>query len=90
MQLKKYPHNPPHLFVDGAFLDRKDGTPGRKVWWNYWDTCIRGDIDFEFRTSYIYWNALKHGVVEHPKDYKWSSLLKIYTAEILMKSHQTI
>ena len=147
MQLKKYPHNPPHLFVDGAFyfitggiiekrhllkdevgkdflreamrkwfpqfgwkldawiilsnhyhlmakanlskdmptiinrlhgasatfFNRKDGTPGRKVWWNYWDTCIRGDIDFEFRMSYIYWNAVKHGVVEHPKDYKWSS-----------------
>ena len=117
MEFKKYPHNPPHLFIDGAIyfitggildkqhilcedahkefvlaamekwfpnfewqldawiilnnhyhlvakaklakdmptimarmhggsatpLNRLDHTPGRQVWWNYWDTCIRGD-----------------------------------------------
>ncbi|MGH7595187.1 MAG: REP-associated tyrosine transposase [bacterium] len=146
MEFKKYPHNPPHLFIDGAIyfitggvldkrlilyddehkeivratmekwfahfqwhldawiilgnhyhlmakaklandmptiigrmhggsatlLNRLDGTPARQVWWNYWDTCIRGDYDFETRLAYIYWNAVKHGVVARPQDYLWS------------------
>lgn len=71
MEFKKYPHNPPHLFIDGAIyfitggiLDKRlilhddenrlDGTPGRQVWWNYWDTCIRWDYDFETRLAYLY------------------------------------
>ena len=130
MTLKSYRHNPPHLFVDGAYyfitggtlnkqgflsrdkhktallqaiekwfpldwqivariilgnhyhpvakaaiaksmptiiarvhgasstsINRLDDTAGRRVWWNYWDTCIRGDSNYESRLAYIYWNA---------------------------------
>lgn len=147
MQFKKYRHNPPHLFIDGAFyfitggilnkqyilgdgvrkktvqqtmekwfsyfdwqlhawiilgnhyhliakaelakdmptimirmhsgsatlLNQLDGTPGRQVWWNYWDTCIRDENDCESRMAYIYWNAVKHGIVAEPNNYPWSS-----------------
>ncbi len=150
MEFKKYPHNPPHLFIDGAIyfitggilgkrhilrndvrkefvrlamekwfshfewrldawiilnnhyhlvakarrakdmpaifmrihggsatlLNRLDSAPARQVWWNYWDTCIRGDRDFEYRLAYVYWNAVKHGVVAHPQDYWWSSFTR--------------
>jgi len=57
-------------------LNRLDGIPGRKVWWNYWDTCIRADRDFEYRLAYLYWNAVKHGVVSRPRDYPWSSFTR--------------
>ncbi len=40
--------------------------------------------------SYIYWNAVKHGVVEQPKDYAWSSFTQMHTTEILAKNHPTI
>lgn len=147
MEFKKYPHNPPHLFIDGAVyfitggtlerrhilhddahkeivrealgkwfshfhwrldawiilsnhyhliakakragdlptiiarihggsataLNRLDGAPGRQVWWNYWDTCIRADRDFEYRLAYLYWNAVKHGAAVRPQDYPWCS-----------------
>ena len=147
MTLKRYRHNPPHLFVDGAYyfitgatlnkqvflsrdkhkttllqaiekwyshfdwqiiawivlsnhyhivakaalaksmpaiiarvhgasstsINRLDDIPGRRVWWNYWDTCIRGDSDYELRLAYIYWNAVKHKIVVAPNEYKWSS-----------------
>jgi putative transposase len=26
-----------------------DNQPGRKVWWNYWDRCIRSEIDYKNR-----------------------------------------
>lgn len=50
-----------------------DNFLGRKVWWNYWDTCIRSDKDFNNRLRYIFWNPVKHGLVENPKDYPFSS-----------------
>jgi hypothetical protein len=59
-----------------TLLNRLDGTPSRQVWWNYWDTRICGDYDFETRLAYIYWNAVKHGVVAQPQDYLWSSFTR--------------
>ncbi len=44
-----------------------------RIWWNYWDTCIRGEKDFFKRINYIYCNPLKHGYVTSLADYKWSS-----------------
>jgi len=46
---------------------------GRKVWWNYWDTCIRSEKDFYNRLRYIFWNPVKHGLVEKPEDYPFSN-----------------
>jgi len=62
-------------------INRHDGTPGRDVWWNYWDTCIRAEHDFNLRLNYIYWNAVKHGIVNHPEDYIWSSFMTINQQE---------
>ncbi len=49
--------------ASATFLNRKDGTPGRKVWWNYWDTCIRNESDFYTRFNYIHNNPIKHKYV---------------------------
>jgi len=54
-------------------VNRMDACPGRQVWWNYWDTCLRGGPHYEQRLAYIYWNAVKHNIVASPEQYRWSS-----------------
>ena len=46
---------------------------GRKIWWNYWDTCIRSERDYYNRLRYIFWNPVKHGLTEYPDDYPFSN-----------------
>jgi putative transposase len=46
---------------------------GRKVWWNYWDTCIRSQDDYLTRLRYVFWNPVKHGLVKEPADYPYSN-----------------
>ena len=54
----------------------EDGLSGRQVWWNYWDTCIRSERDYYNRLKYVFWNPVKHGIVEIPAEYRFSN----YTA----------
>lgn len=51
----------------------EDGFKGRQVWWNYWDTCIRGEGDYHNRLKYVFWNPVKHGIVEEPAQYTFSN-----------------
>lgn len=53
--------------------NNEDDLSGRKVWWNYWDTCIRSEKDYYNRLQYIFWNPVKHGLVENPEYYPYSS-----------------
>jgi putative transposase len=46
---------------------------GRKVWWNYRDTCIRSEGDYYNRLKSIFWNPVKHGLVKNPEDYPFSN-----------------
>jgi len=61
-----------HKFTGRKWNDQ-DRLKGRKVWWNYWDTCIRGEQDYYNRLRYIFWNPVKHGLVENPEDYGFSN-----------------
>jgi putative transposase len=54
-------------------LNALDGTPGRSVWYSYWDTCIRGERDFWTRFNYIHYNPVKHGYVQKPEQWFFSS-----------------
>ena len=45
----------------------------RKIWFNYWDTCIRSEKDFWMRFNYIHHNAIKHNYVKKMSDYSFSS-----------------
>ena len=63
-----------HKFTARQWNGDED-TRGRKVWWNYWDTCIRSEKDFYNRLRYIFWNPVKHGLVEKPNDYSFSNYL---------------
>jgi putative transposase len=51
----------------------EDEAKGRQVWWNYWDTCIRSEHDYYSRLRYVFWNPVKHGLVEKPEDYRFSN-----------------
>jgi len=54
-------------------LNELDGAHGRQVWHNYWDTCIRGEIDFWTRFNYIHNNPVKHGYVRRFEEWIFSS-----------------
>ena len=54
-------------------LNKNDSTPGRKVWHNYWDTCIRSEVDYWKRFNYIHYNPVKHGYVNGFEQWEYSS-----------------
>jgi putative transposase len=59
--------------INAKFVNRLDGAPGRKVWYNYWDTCIQSESSYYARMRYIMMNPVKHGLVQKPEDYPFSS-----------------
>jgi putative transposase len=50
-----------------------DGTRGRQVWHNYWDTCIRTETDYWTRFNYIHNNPVKHRYVKELEEWPFSS-----------------
>ena len=54
-------------------LNEEEGTPGRQVWYQYWDTTLWTEGDLWSRISYVHRNPVKHGYVDDPADWPWSS-----------------
>lgn len=54
-------------------LNLLDQTPGRKVWYSYWDICIRDERGFWTRFNYIHYNPVKHGFADRAEDWPFSS-----------------
>ena len=54
-------------------FNKIEGRRGRKVWFSYWDSCIRGEKDFWTRFNYIHYNPVKHQLVQKPEDWHYSS-----------------
>jgi len=54
-------------------LNKLDGVSGRKVWHNYWDTCITHETSYLARMHYIHLNPVKHGLVENAEKYPFCS-----------------
>ena len=61
-----------HKFTARKWND-EDNANGRKVWWNYWDTCIRSEEDYLNRLRYVFWNPVKHGLANSSDEYKFSN-----------------
>ncbi len=40
----------------------------------FWEHCIRDEADFAAHVEYCHWNPVKHGYVERPEDWAWSSM----------------
>ncbi len=54
-------------------LNLLDRAPGRTIWYSYWDTCIRDEGGFWTRFNYIHYNPVKHGYVERPEQWQFST-----------------
>ena len=44
-------------------LNCLDGTPGRKVWFQYWDTHLTLRTSYYARLRYVHENPVRHGLV---------------------------
>jgi len=51
----------------------QDDQPGRKVWFQYWDTLITFQRSYLARLNYVHNNPVKHGLVTRAEDYRWCS-----------------
>ncbi len=54
-------------------LNKLDSTPGRKVWFEYWDSRITFETSYLSRLKYVHFNPVKHGITENAEDYPWCS-----------------
>lgn len=54
-------------------LNRLDATPGRKVWFQYWDSRLTFERSWLARLNYVHHNPAKHGVVPNAQDWPWCS-----------------
>jgi putative transposase len=56
------------------WLNKTDGAPGRKVWFQYWDSCLTYERSYLARLNYVHHNPVKHGLVEKAEFYPWCSM----------------
>ncbi len=54
-------------------INGHDGARGRRMWHNYFDTCIRTETDYWTRFNYIHNNPVKHRYVKRHEDWPFSS-----------------
>ena len=55
------------------WVNRLDAAPGRKVWFNFWETKLSFRNSFLARLNYVHQNAVKHGLVPAANLYPWCS-----------------
>jgi len=54
-------------------INHRDETPGRKVWFQYWDSQITFHRSYLARLNYVHQNPVRHRVVQTAIDYSWCS-----------------
>ena len=54
-------------------LNAWDRAPGRKVWFQFWDSHITFERSYLARLNYVHYNPLHHRIVSRAEDYKWCS-----------------
>jgi putative transposase len=54
-------------------VNRRDGSGGRAVWHNFWDTALSFEKSYLARLNYVHHNAVKHGPVAAANQYRWCS-----------------
>jgi putative transposase len=60
-----------------AMIDRRE----RGIWQRrYWEHTIRDDQDYAAHMDYTHFNPVKHGLVDHPGDWPFSSFRRCVTA----------
>jgi len=56
-----------------SWINKLDGSAGRKVWHNYWETGLTHRTSYLARVNYVHQNAVKHGLVNTAWMYPWCS-----------------
>ncbi len=56
-----------------VMLNKIDNTTGRKVWHQYWDTCLTYSNSYYARINYVMNNPVKHKLVSDARQYQWCS-----------------
>ena len=54
-------------------VNQRDGTTGRKVWYQFWDTQLTHQSSWLARLKYTHENAVHHGIVADARNYRWCS-----------------
>ncbi len=69
-----------------------DRTPGRRVWFQYWDTCLTYEKSYYARLNYVHNNPVKHGLVSIAEQYPFCSAawFKAHASDDFRKKLATI
>ena len=59
--------------VTAKAVNQEDGTPGRRVWFQYWDSRITFERSYLARLNYVHHNPVHHGVVAEATAYPYCS-----------------
>ena len=59
--------------VSAAELNRLDGVPRRRVWFQFFDKTLTFERSWLARLRYTNENAVHHGIVDRAIDYRWCS-----------------
>jgi putative transposase len=59
--------------LEAHAANTRDNAPGRKVWFQFWDTQLTFERSWIARLRYTHENAVKHGLVARAADYPWCS-----------------
>jgi len=63
-----------HLHANSAReLNRLHGTPGRQVWFQFWESHISYQASYLARLNYVITNPVKHKFVNIAENYPWCS-----------------
>ncbi|WP_075075077.1 REP-associated tyrosine transposase [Longilinea arvoryzae] len=66
------------LIKAGFTIEYQQITGDTQPWQNrYWEHFLHDDQDLERHMEYIHYNPVKHGWVEKPEDWKYSSIHKL-------------
>jgi putative transposase len=59
--------------ITAIAFNHLDGVAGRRVWYNYWNSCITYETSYLARLHYVHQNPVKHGVIARAEDYPYCS-----------------
>jgi putative transposase len=54
-------------------VNRLDNAPGRRVWFQYWDSHLTFPKSYFARLNYVHQNPVHHGLVRVATAYRWCS-----------------
>ncbi len=54
-------------------VNELDRQPGRRIWFQYWDTLVTNQRSYFARLRYVHENAVRHGLVRRAANYPWCS-----------------